>query len=151
DTWVGERGAGLSGGERQRASLARALLYDPKVLILDEATSSIDTESEQAIQDALRVLVRGRTTIAIAHRLSTLRDSDRIFVFDDGRLIEHGTHAELMVHDGTYARLVKIQTQFACDNQIEAILNAAPTLQQEPRAAESTEELDADDFTPVWL
>ncbi len=90
DTWLGERGAGLSGGERQRVSIARALLYNPKVLILDEATSSVDTESEKAIQEALRVLARGRTTLAIAHRLSTLRDSDRIFVFDQGRLIGAG-------------------------------------------------------------
>ena len=96
DTWLGERGAGLSGGEKQRVSIARALLYDPRVLILDEATSSIDTESEKAIQDALRVLTRGRTTLAIAHRLSTLCDSDRILVFDEGRLIEQGTHDELL-------------------------------------------------------
>ncbi|MFN5298824.1 MAG: DUF1854 domain-containing protein [Planctomycetaceae bacterium] len=124
DTWVGERGAGLSGGERQRLSIARALLYDPRVLILDEATSSVDTESEQAIQDALRVLARGRTTIAIAHRLSTLKDSDRIFVFEEGRLAEQGSHAELMDLDGTYARLVKIQTQFAHENRVEALLEA---------------------------
>ena len=89
------------------------MLYDPKVLILDEATSSVDTESESAIQKALRVLTRGRTTLAIAHRLSTLRDSDRILLFDQGRLVEQGPHNELMRLDGKYARLVKIQSQFA--------------------------------------
>jgi ATP-binding cassette, subfamily B, bacterial len=125
DTWLGERGAGLSGGERQRVSIARALLYDPKVLILDEATSSVDTESEQAIQEALRVLTRGRTTLAIAHRLSTLRDSDRILVFDDGRLVEQGTHRELMRLDGDYARLVKIQTQIARDIQFDGLRSAS--------------------------
>ena len=152
DTWVGERGAGLSGGERQRVSIARALLYDPKVLILDEATSSIDTESEQAIQDALRVLVRGRTTLAIAHRLSTLRDSDRIFVFDDGRLTEQGSHTELMTIDGTYARLVKIQTQFARDNQFEAILDAPPAAAAIPVTNETVTTPDeVIDFTPHWL
>ena len=103
DTWLGERGAGLSGGEKQRVSIARALLYDPRVLILDEATSSVDTESEKAIQEALRVLTRGRTTLAIAHRLSTLCDSDRILVFDQGQLIEQGTHDELLALDGKYA------------------------------------------------
>jgi ATP-binding cassette subfamily B protein len=122
DTWLGERGAGLSGGEKQRVSIARALLYDPRVLILDEATSSVDTESEQAIQQALRVLARGRTTLAIAHRLSTLRDSDRIFVFDQGRLIEQGTHEELLRQDGQYARLVKIQAQITRNAQLEAAL-----------------------------
>src|SRR3989440_10904044 len=96
DTYLGERGAGLSGGEKQRLSIARTLLYDPHVLILDEATSSVDTESEKAIQDALAVLTRGRTTVAIAHRLSTLRNANRILVMDQGKLIEEGTHRELM-------------------------------------------------------
>ncbi len=152
DTWLGERGAGLSGGERQRVSIARALLYDPKVLILDEATSSVDTESEKAIQEALRVLARGRTTLAIAHRLSTLRDSDRIFVFDQGRLAEQGTHNELMRLDGKYAKLVKIQSQIARNTQFEAALNGVddtmdeaktgPGAGNEPREAE---------FAPLWL
>ncbi|MCI0334421.1 MAG: DUF1854 domain-containing protein [Planctomycetes bacterium] len=109
DTWLGERGAGLSGGERQRLSIARAILYDPPILVLDEATSNVDAESEQAIQKALRALTRGRTTIAIAHRLSTLREADRILVFDGGRLTEQGSHDELLAHDGQYARLVRLQ------------------------------------------
>ena len=111
DTQVGENGRELSGGERQRISIARALLVDPAVLILDEATSSVDTESEQQIQEALSVLCRDRTTIAIAHRLSTLRDADRILVIDCGRLAEEGAHHELMARGGIYHRLVKIQTQ----------------------------------------
>lgn len=109
DTWVGERGAGLSGGERQRVSIARVLLSDPRILILDEATSSVDAESEAAIQAALAILVRGRTTIAIAHRLSTLRHSKRILVVDNGRIVECGSHAELMEKDGLYAKLVRMQ------------------------------------------
>jgi ABC-type multidrug transport system ATPase subunit len=109
DTWLGERGAGLSGGERQRLSIARAILYDPPILVLDEATSNVDAESEQAIQQALRALTRGRTTIAIAHRLSTLREADRIMVFDGGRLTEIGSHDELIARDGHYARLVRLQ------------------------------------------
>jgi ATP-binding cassette subfamily B protein len=109
DTWLGERGAGLSGGERQRMSIARAILYDPPILVLDEATSNVDAESEQAIQQALRALTKGRTTIAIAHRLSTLREADRIMVFDRGRLVEQGSHEELLAKDGQYANLVRIQ------------------------------------------
>lgn len=113
DTYIGERGAGLSGGERQRISIARAILYNPKILILDEATSSVDTESEKLIQDALLRITKGRTTIAIAHRLSTLKTSDRIFVVNRGEIIESGTHDELMALEGTYYKLVKIQTQLS--------------------------------------
>ncbi len=111
DTKLGEQGAGLSGGERQRISIARALLCDPKILILDEATSSVDTESEQEIQKALTTLCRGRTTIAIAHRLSTLKNADHIFVIDEGRVIEAGTHEQLLEKQGVYYKLVKIQTE----------------------------------------
>jgi ATP-binding cassette subfamily B protein len=111
DTRLGERGAGLSGGEKQRVSIARALLCDPSILILDEATSSVDTESEQQIQEALAVLCKGRTTIAIAHRLSTLRGADIIYVLDDGKIAEYGSHEELMAQQGIYHKLVMIQTR----------------------------------------
>ena len=122
ETLLGEHGAGLSGGEKQRLSIARTLLYDPRILVLDEATSNIDAEAEKAIQEALAVLVRGRTTIAIAHRLSTLRNADRILAFDRGRLAEQGTHAELLAADGIYARLVRIQTQVSKHPTVDAIL-----------------------------
>jgi ATP-binding cassette subfamily B protein len=150
DTWLGERGAGLSGGERQRVSIARALVYDPKILILDEATSSIDTESEQEIQEALRVLTRGRTTLAIAHRLSTLRDADRIFVLDKGRLAEEGTHNELMRLGGNYARLVKIQTQFARDQNFQAAVDTAVEAPDEA-TPDPVDDPSTADFAPVWL
>ena len=122
ETLLGEHGAGLSGGEKQRLSIARTLLYDPRILILDEATSNIDAEAEKSIQEALEVLIQGRTTVAIAHRLSTLRNADRILVFDRGRLIEHGSHAELLSQDGTYAKLVRIQTQVSKDPNLDRLL-----------------------------
>jgi len=121
DTYIGEQGAGLSGGEKQRISIARALLYNPKILILDEATSNIDTESEQLIQEALARVTAGRTTIAIAHRLSTLKNSDRVLVVDKGLIVEQGSHEELMALGGLYHRLVKIQTELSREPSVDAL------------------------------
>ena len=115
DSLVGERGQSLSGGERQRISIARALLIDPRILILDEATSALDSTTERQIQEALENLVRGRTTIAIAHRLSTLRQANRIMVIERGRLVEIGTHEELLKLDGAYAALHKAQQALTKD------------------------------------
>src|SRR5262249_60917866 len=106
-----ERGDSLSGGERQRISLARALLIDPVILILYEATSSVDTETERVIQEALDTLVRGRTTIATAHRLSTLRKADRLVVLERGRIAEIGSHDDLLRAEGAYARLHRAQME----------------------------------------
>jgi ATP-binding cassette subfamily B protein len=113
DSLVGERGQGLSGGERQRISIARALLINPRILILDEATSAVDTETEKEIQNALDNLVRGRTTIAIAHRLSTLRKADRLVVMDKGLIVEEGTHDVLIESQGAYWRLYEAQQRQA--------------------------------------
>ena len=109
ETVVGERGIRLSGGQRQRVAIARALLADPRILILDEATSSLDAESEGLVQEALDRLMVGRTTLVVAHRLSTVRAADRLVVLTDGRIVEQGVHAELVAAGGVYARLLERQ------------------------------------------
>ena len=111
DTIIGSSGRNLSGGEKQRVSMARAILANPRILILDEATSAVDTETELAIQESLEKLVKGRTTLSIAHRLSTLRNADKLIVVDDGRVTEAGTHGELIEMKGTYYKLMELQTK----------------------------------------
>ena len=118
DTVVGERGIKLSGGQRQRVSIARAILANPRILILDEATSSLDSESEQMIQDGLRNLRSGRTTFVIAHRLSTIRSADQILVLEAGEIVESGSHAELLAANGRYRQLYDKQYKFESDRFI---------------------------------
>ncbi|MCB1610658.1 MAG: ATP-binding cassette domain-containing protein, partial [Xanthomonadales bacterium] len=107
DTTIGERGAALSGGQRQRLAIARALLKNAPILILDEATSALDNTSERQVQQALRSAMNGRTTLVIAHRLSTVEQADRIVVMDEGRIVEQGSHAELLARGGMYAQLYR--------------------------------------------
>jgi ATP-binding cassette, subfamily B, bacterial len=126
DTVVGERAYKLSGGEKQRLAIARVILKDPRILILDEATSSLDTTSERLVQEALIPLMKGRTTIAIAHRLSTILSADVIFVVDRGRIVERGTHAELIGRAGIYARLYEQQFQRAGERADETVEAAGP-------------------------
>ena len=109
NTFLGERGVRLSGGQRQRIAIARAILKNPPLLLLDEATSALDAESERSVQAALESAMRGRTTLVIAHRLATVQQADRILVLDHGRLVEQGSHAELVKQGGIYARLAELQ------------------------------------------
>jgi ATP-binding cassette subfamily B protein/subfamily B ATP-binding cassette protein MsbA len=110
DTMIGERGLRLSGGQRQRLAIARAILADPRILVLDEATSNLDTESERTIQQGMDQLMQGRTSLVIAHRLSTITHADLILVLDQGRLVESGRHEELMERSSDYERMVLLQT-----------------------------------------
>jgi len=135
DSLVGERGQGLSGGERQRISIARALLIDPAILILDEATSAVDTETEKEIQKALDNLVKGRTTIAIAHRLSTLRKADRLVVMDRGEIVELGPHDELIEKQGHYWRLWEAQVRRTEESDESGLMVVAPNPNQHVEAS----------------
>ena len=123
DTWVGERGATLSGGQRQRLSIARSILIDPPVLILDDSTSSVDVQTERMIHQAMVNVMKNRTTFVIAHRLSTVRQADLIVVLKDGQIAEQGTHDELLAANGIYQNIYELQLQ----PQEELLLDAAIT------------------------
>ena len=130
DSIIGERGVRLSGGQRQRIAIARAILADPRVLILDEATSSLDSESEALIQESLRALRRGRTTFVIAHRLSTIISSDQILVLEHGEIIERGTHSDLLTANGRYRQLYDKQYKFETNQFINPGEDFTPVSEQ---------------------
>ncbi len=134
DTEVGERGVTLSGGQKQRIAIARALLLDPRILILDDATSSVDTETEQEIQQALRSLMAGRTSFVIAQRLNTVQQADQILVLEHGRIVARGTHGELLRHDGFYRDMVDLQRR-----EHETAVEMVDGRMQDARAPETIE------------
>jgi subfamily B ATP-binding cassette protein MsbA len=131
---VGERGVKVSGGQRQRIAIARAILADPKILILDEATSSLDSESESLIQDGLRTLRSGRTTFVIAHRLSTIVSADQILVIEDGEIVERGNHATLLAQNGRYRELYDRQYRL----ELDRFINPGEDFTPEPEKPETT-------------
>src|SRR5262249_40450554 len=139
DTVIGERGVKLSGGQRQRVAIARAVLADPTVLILDEATASLDSESEAMIQDGLKRLRQGRTTFVIAHRLSTIRSADQILVLEKGAVVERGTHAALMALDGRYRQLHDRQYRFEEDRFVNPGEDFTPEPEALPRPKVATD------------
>jgi ABC-type multidrug transport system fused ATPase/permease subunit len=145
DTVIGERGVKLSGGQRQRVTIARAILANPRILILDEATSSLDSESEALIQEGLRAMMKGRTSFVIAHRLSTIRNADQILVINDGAIVERGRHAELLERDGLYRRLHDRQYRLEADQ----FINPGEDLSREPSRSVATPREDPrDDSLP---
>ena len=133
DTVVGEKGVTLSGGQRQRVAIARALLKDPRILVLDDATSSVDTDTEEQIQAALTRLMVGRTSFVVAHRIQTVMDADLILVLDKGRIVQSGTHSELVHQDGLYRDIYDIQSRIEAEVQQEVACEAAPCVEVESR------------------
>jgi ATP-binding cassette subfamily B protein len=135
DTWVGERGVTLSGGQRQRLAIARAFVRDPRILILDDATSSVDMETEWLIQQALAELMAGRTTLIIAQRLRTLKQADTILVLAGGRIVQRGTHEELVTQEGLYRRIYDLQLR---DQEVFAMSQCFPSLSRTPSAGDTS-------------
>jgi subfamily B ATP-binding cassette protein MsbA len=142
-TVIGERGVRLSGGQRQRISIARAVVADPRILILDEATSSLDSESEALIQQGLRYLMKGRTTFVIAHRLSTVRQADQILVIESGEILERGTHQSLFAQKGRYFKLYTQQHGLESNRLLDGVPESDPEAKEQPPAG-----LFSDDQSP---